>query len=253
MRYKVLSQKGQELARAAIGRKEAIPDLTEYESAVGYNEPLDEKILAKLADEIRRRLASMEKKGAQVSELDAACFDLVHSAIPREPLLVGDFGFWTRFAINELADVIYKRFPGRKGQMSPANFGLGHRTECWPYKLWVRGELSFQEGIRDPYALGRLGKTEFWTSHVHRQAFMNNRTVLHSVLNFQYPKGKALLWEGEEDPKKKGKSGVRTLIKRLCENWASVEYALLSETEATTLVRSHSRGLHRTDGKAVFA
>jgi hypothetical protein len=169
--------------------------------------------------------------------------------------MLSDMAFWTRFAIGKLSDVIYARFPGRQGRINLDNFGLGSRKECWPYKLWVRGELSFEEGAKDPYAVGRLGGVDIWTSHVHRQNFMSIRTVFRKVFAFQYPKnlkGRPLLFEGEEDPVKHGVPGFRTLIRRLSENWASVEYSCLDEAEAEALVRIHSNGLHRANDKSVF-
>jgi hypothetical protein len=139
--------------------------------------------------------------------------------------------------------------------MNLDNFGLGSRKECWPYKLWVRGELSFDDRAKDKYSVGRLGGVDIWTSHVHRQNFMSIRALFRGVFAFQYPKklnGEPLLFEGEEDPKKNGVPGFRTLIKRLRENWASVEFSCLTYSEADALVRIHSKGLHRADDKSVL-
>jgi hypothetical protein len=223
---------------------------------VGAGDQFDESSLKTIAAKIRRIQAEGAKVGKPPEEIDARCFDLLHESLPRDELLLADMGFWARFAIVELADVINARFPGRKGKTNLDNFGLGSRKECWPYKLWVRGELAFDEKAKDKYALGRFGGVDVWTSHVHRQNFMSIRPMFRSVLEFQYPsdlKGRPLLYEGEEDPKKGGVQGFRTLIKRLRENWASVEYTCLSQSEAAGLVRFHSRGLHRADDKSVLA
>jgi hypothetical protein len=252
MRYAILVSKGIEVAREALSQRQKVPDLSAFEAVVGAGDPLDESILKTVASKIRKAQAELSKKKLGPEELDRVCFDVLHAAIPRDQLLLADMGFWTRFAIVELADVIHTRFPGRLGKTNLDNFGLGSRKECWPYKLWVRGELAYDENGKDKYHLGRLGGVEMWTSHVHRQNFMTVRQLFRSVFTFQFPeelKGKPYLFEGEEAEAKGGKPGIRTLIKRLRENWASVEYSLLTEREATALVRIHSKGLHRADGK----
>ncbi len=256
MRYRVLSNEGIAIARSALGARTTVPNLAGYEVAKGAGELFDDGTLDTLAAKIRKLQGAASKERVPPEELDRRCFDVVHSSLPSEErLMLGDMAFWTRFAIAKLSDVIYTRFPGRKGRINLDNFGLGSRKECWPYKLWVRGELSFEEDAKDPYALGRLGGVDVWTSHVHRQNFMSIRSIFRQVFAFQYPKnlkGKPLLFEGEEDPKKHGVPGFRTLIRRLSENWASVEYGCLDAAEAEALVRIHSKGLHRADDKSVL-
>jgi hypothetical protein len=256
VRYRILSKEGLDAARGALAERKGVPDLTAFEVVVGAGDPLDDSLLKTIATKVRRIQGEVTKLRKPPEEIDARCFDLLHESIPRDEMLLADMGFWSRFAIVELANVINARFPGRKGKINLDNFGLGSRKECWPYKLWVRGELAFDEKGNDKYALGRFAGVEIWTSHVHRQNFMAIRPMFRSVLEFQYPsnlKGRPLLYEGEEDPKKGGVPGFRTLIKRLRENWASVEYACLSQSEAAGLVRFHSRGLYRADDKSVLA
>lgn len=256
MRYRVLSKQGIDLARSALMERKKVPDLSAYETTAGSGEILADSVLDTLAARIRKAQMGLAKTKASPEDLDRECFDMVHKDLPRDEMLLGDTDFWTRFAITRLAEVIYWRFPGREGGINLDNFGLGKRKECWPYKLWVRGELSYDERGSDKYAMGRSGGVDIWTSHVHRQNFMTIQPMFRSVFAFQYPKelkGKPLLFEGEEDPKKKGVTGFRTLIKRLRENWASVEYACLNEKEANALVRIHSKGLHRADDKSVLS
>jgi hypothetical protein len=257
VRYRVLSKQGLDVARAALDQRNKMPNLEAYEVFKGAGEPFDDALLETVGSRVRAIQTQVSKEGQTPEELDRRCFDVVHSALPSEErLMLGDMAFWTRLAITKLADVIYARFPGRKGRINLDNFGLGSRKECWPYKLWVRGELSFDERAKDPYAVGRLGGVDIWTSHVHRQNFMSIRPIFQQVFAFQYPKnlkGKPLLFEGEENLKKHGVPGFRTLIRRLSENWASVEYCCLDHAEAEALVRNHSKGLHRADDKSVLA
>lgn len=256
MRYRVLSKEGLDVARAALDQRSKVPSLDAYEIWKGTGDPFDEAVLENVATRTRAIQLQVSKEKEAPEELDRRCFEIIHSAIPSdERLMLGDMAFWTRFAITKLANVIYARFPGRKGRINLDNFGLGSRKECWPYKLWVRGELSFDKGAKDQYAVGRLGGVDIWTSHVHRQNFMSIRPIFLGVFAFQYPKslkGKPLLFEGVENPQQHGVPGFRTLIRRLSENWASVEYSSLDRAEAEVLVRIHSKGLHRADDKSVL-
>lgn len=251
MRYRVLTATGLDAAREALRERQAIPDMTQHEAVVGSGDPLEESVLGRLADKLRKLQGEVSRAKDPPEELDRLGFEAVHSAIPADDLVCADVQFWTRFAVVHLADVIQKRFPGRQGKTNLDNYGLGSRRECWPYKLWVRGELSFESGARDPYALGRAGGVEFWTSHVHRQNFMAVPQVFRTVMQLQYPsrlKGKPFLFEGEENPDKNGYPGIRTLIKRLRENWATVEYLLLDEPAVESLLALHGKGLRRPDG-----
>jgi hypothetical protein len=251
MRYRILTQSGIDAARTALQQREPVPDLNSHEAIIGSGDHLDEEVLAELAQRIRKVQAQVGKDKDPPEEVDRLCFEDVHTSIPADELLCADVRFWMRFAIVHLADVVQKRFPGRKGKTNLDNFGLGSRRECWPYKLWVRGHLAFEEGEVDPYALGRLGGVEFWTSHVHRQNFMAVPQVFRAVMRMQYPprlKGKPYLFEGEENPDKGGYPGIRTLIKRLRENWATVEYLLLDNEAVKGLVAQHSNGLRKPDG-----
>jgi hypothetical protein len=256
MRYRILTTEGLGAARSALNGRKKLPNLVKYEATIGNGDPFDDSVLETVALGIRKLQASIVKEKGRPEDLDGTCFELIHSSLPRDELLMlGDMNFWTRFAITKLWDVIYWRFPGKGGRLNLDNFGLGSRKECWPYKMWVRGEVSFNESGKDKYALGRNGGVDIWTSHVHRQNFMSIRPVFREVFAFQYPKqlkGAPLLYEGEEDPKKRGVPGFRTLIKRLRENWASVEYSCLTDSEAAALVRIHSKGLHRADDKSVL-
>jgi hypothetical protein len=251
MRYRIITGRGMDAAREALKERKEIPDLSQHEAVVGSGDLLEESVLSGLADRIRKLQGQVSKAKDPPEELDRLSFDEVHSTIPSDELLCADGQFWARFAVVHLSDVIRKRFPGRKGKTNLDNFGLGSRRECWPYKLWVRGHLACDEDAKDRYALGRLGGVEFWTSHVHRQNFMAVPHVFCAVMRFQYPprlKGKPFLFEGEENPEKGGYPGIRTLIKRLKENWATVEYLLLDEPAAEDLLALHGKGLRRPDG-----
>jgi hypothetical protein len=252
MRYRIINNRGLDEARELIKERKPLPDLSTRDVVVGGGDLLEESVLVDLANRIRESQGKLAKLKASPEELDRKCFADVHETIPRDELLCADGLFWTRFAIVHLSDVISKRFPGRLGKVNLDNYGLGTRRECWPYKLWVRGRLSHGTGGRDKYALGHLGGVEFWTSHVHRQNFMAVPGVLRAVVQLQYPaklKGRPFLFEGEENPEKGGYPGIRTLIKRLKENWATVEYLMLDDRSVRSLLVLHGKGLRKPDGK----
>lgn len=256
MRYRVLNAAGLELARRSLVKRTKVPDLSMHEAVIGSGDVLEETALAGIASAIRRVQQQARRRRQGADEVDRHCFEVVHRQLPPDELMLANMDFWVRFAIVHLSDVICARFPGRKGKTNLDNFGLGSRKECWPYKLWVRGAVSFDPSRKDPYAMGRIGGVEMWTSHVHRQNFMTVPQVFRGVMRFQYPprlRGRPFLHEGEEDSGKGGFPGVRTLIKRLKENWASVEYSLLDEKDVGRLVKLHSKGLCKPDGKKAFA
>jgi len=253
VKYKVLLKEGVDLARAALESQAELPDLSVHEKLVGIGQPFDDQILMTLATKIRAIQKKLQKAGHSSETIDHHCFDMVHKELPYDPFMMADKDFWTRFAVVYLSDVILSRFPGKKGKINTDNFGIGARTECWPYKLWIRGDMAYDaSNPDDKYARGRTGGAEMWTSHVHRQRFMSARQIFRAVWEFQYPKelqGKPMLFEGEDNPEKGGKPAFRTLVKRLKENAASVEYATLSDDDAFQLVVGHGTGLHRVDGK----
>jgi hypothetical protein len=257
MSHKILTEEGIDKVRPLLRSRDMITKLDAFTAVVGRGELIPESAVRTLSLSISERCKKLERSKSPLEELDRECFPLVHEYMRDYPDAASDMRFWTRLAIVELNPVIYKRFPSKKSAANPEglmnldNFGIGARGECWPYKLWVRGELARDDSNpSDPYKIGRSGSIDLWTSHVHRQQLMSIRPFFRSVMNLQYPahlKGKPLLIEGAEPT---GKPGFRTLMKRLRENWASVEYSYLNQAEATALVKSHSKGLYLADGKS---
>jgi hypothetical protein len=257
MKYKIIDTAiAGELARAKL-RGEPV-DFSEHEKEVGKGAPLSDAVLAAIAKDIDKLKRSIEKKKGDREELDRQAFELVHRKLPNAPDVLGDSRFWIRFALVYLFDVIVWRFPGKSTSgFNLENLGLGasmrKRGENYPYKLWVRGELSRKEKGADPYKFGRFGGIDFWTSHIHRQGFAKSRAIATELIQFQYPvelKGRPRLWPGEEDAAK-AKRGIRTLVKRIRRLWATVEYTLLDAKEIQKLLRELSRGLRGPDGKPV--
>jgi hypothetical protein len=257
MKYKIVdNQVAQQIASTLLAGESV--DFAQYDQEIGKGSSLSESALKGLAEEIRRLKKNMEKKKGNREELDRQAFELIHRRMPNDPDMLGDIRFWVRFALVHLFDVITWRFPGKGGGgFNLENLGVSSSTrgrlENYPYKLWVRGELSRASKGKDPYRLGRYGKVDFWTSHIHRQGFTKCRSIASEFIQFQYPdklKGKPRLWEGEEEPAT-AKFGIRTLVKRIKRMWATVEYTLLDPAEAQRLLKELSRGLKGPDGKPV--
>jgi hypothetical protein len=256
MKYKIIdNQAAQEIANQLLAGNAV--DFKSYEQEVGKGAPLSEGILLQLAKDIRKIKKGLEKKKGGREELDRQAFELVHRSLPDDPDMLGDIRFWVRFALVHLFDVVTWRFPGKGAGFNIENLGIGSsprkRLENYPYKLWVRGELSRMSKGKHPYRLGRCGQVDFWTSHIHRQGFTKCRSIAAEFIQFQFPdklKGRPRLWEGQEDPKT-GKYGIRTLVKRIKRMWATIEYTLLDATEAQKLLKELAKGLRGPDGKSL--
>lgn len=259
MKYKILDQNAAtRLARELLDGKH--PTFADDEQEVGIGTSFSDKILTAIAKAIAKQRDVIEKNNWNKESLDAVAFEIVHKSLPFDPDMLADEGFWTRFALVYVFDLIRWRFPGR----GPKGFNLENvgiapgkskRSENYLFKLWVRGELSRTPGDKDEYRLGRYGSIDFWTSHIHRQGFPACRQMAVELIRFQYPperKGQPRLFHGEEDVPN-GKIGVRTLVKRIRRLWATVEYTLLKSDELRALITELSKGLKAADGKSVYS
>jgi hypothetical protein len=256
MRYKIIDNHAAQEVAALLHEGKA-PEFAKFEHDAGKGAAFADSTLAKLAQDIRKIKDELDRTKRSREELDRRAFELVHRALPYDPDMLGDIRFWVRFALVHLYDVIAWRFPGRKGEFNFENLGISSssrkRLENYPYKLWVRGEVSKASKGKDPYRAGRYGTIDFWTSHIHRQGFSKCRSIANEFIQYQYPdklKGRPRFWEGEEEAKT-GKVGIRTLVKRIKRMWATIEYTLLDTTEAQKLIKELSKGLKGPDGKPV--
>ncbi len=256
MRYKVLDQlKARELLDRMDPPHNERPTITGLKSA-GTGEPLDEGRV----EEIKSQLMALKDQHADNTQaFDAAACVVIHEVLPDERDLLSDDGFWRWLALGPLQEVVLWRFPPGKGRINGTgdaapklnreNFGVGasarQRSECFPYKLWLRAELGRVNGEGDLYRFAKRGDVDFWTSHVLRQTYTTNRALCRALARFQFPDelaGRPRLLSGTEKVDE-GRLGIRTLAKRIKRLQATCELSILEESELEALISELAQDL----------
>lgn len=159
-----------------------------------------------------------------------------------------DPDFWRWMALFLLREAVLDRHPTKDGKMpAMANFGIGGRVECFPYRAYLRADIGHRPDCdtdTERYQLARRGDQDFWRSHLIRVRYPFYRPLAHALIEFQYPddSGKAFLRTGDEG------DGIRMLAKRLRRTHANMAYAVLSSDQCTCLIRRLANGLTKSDG-----
>jgi hypothetical protein len=256
MKYPVLEQ---QQAHSVLDRMDPpyleMPSVLGVSERAGAGEWIGDQVIAELTSlllDVRGRISSTKA-------FDAEACVIVHQLIPNDPELLADDGFWRWLALGPLQEIVAWRFPPAPRKTSDGeplpptfnreNFGVGvsprQRSECFPYKLWIRAELGRVDDGGDKYRFARRGDVDFWTSHVLRQAYTTNRRLCAALVRFQFPDrrgGRPWLHPGTERPSV-GIRGVRTLAKRIKRLQASCELSILEESELEELLSEHSQDL----------
>lgn len=257
MKYNVLDQRN---ANDILDRMDPPgnerPSVSGLGSKAGAGDGLEEEVIERLT----KRLEEIKRAtGGDAKQFDAEACMAVHEALPAEPDLLSDDGFWRWLALGPLQDIVAWRFPptkrrGPEGEelyprFNRQNFGVGasarQRAECYPYKLWLRGELGQVRDGGERYRFAQRGDVDFWTSHVLRQTYTTHRPLCAALVRFQYPddkEGRPRLHPGEENILE-GKLGIRTLAKRVKRLQASYELSIFSEAELEALLYENARDL----------
>lgn len=257
MKFKVLPQsRASEMLDQMDPPRNGRPSVGLFESRAGTGELVGDEVFTSLATALRDLQAEL---GTDTKQFDAEACVLVHSALPDDSELLSNEGFWRWLALGPFQGVVLNRFPpgkriaagpdGPPPRINRPNFGVGasarQRSECYPYKLWLRGELGHVAGEHDPYRFAKRGDVDFWTSHIHRQTYTTNRALCRALVHFQYPDeraGRPRLAPGTDDPAK-NRFGIRTLAKRLRRLQASFELSVLEEERLEELVSELAKGL----------
>jgi len=256
MKYKILDQaKANELLDRIDPPHNELPAIVGAQKA-GIGELISDEVFEALS---QRLSALKDEVELHTQRFDAEACVIVHQAIPDEADLLGSDGFWRWLALGPLQEIVLWRFPAGKGKAigedgaqpkyNRENFGVGasarQRSECYPYKLWLRADLGSIADYGDPYRFARRGDVDFWTSHVLRQAYTTNRALCRALVRFQFPDdrgGKPKLVSGTENPTK-GIRGIRTLAKRIKRLQASCELSILEDHELDALLSELADGL----------
>ena len=118
---------------------------------------------------------------------EAEACPLVHEAVPKDAEMLADYDFWTWLAVVATRDIVEWRHGGKAGVAAGPNFGIGKRDENLLYRMWLRADMGFQDGMKDPYELARRGDQDFWRSHVFRQGYSSSRTLVRALVGYQFP------------------------------------------------------------------
>jgi hypothetical protein len=259
MKFKVIDQSR---ARDMLDRMDPPinerPSIARFETKAGVGEMLEADVVENLTDGL---LLLMREHANDTQAFDADACVLVHRALPDDTDLLSSDGFWRWLALGPLQDIVVWRFPPGKGRIAGGNevqpkfnrenFGVGasarQRSECYPYKLWLRAELGFTADGDDPYRFSKRGDVDFWTSHVLRQTYTTNRRLCAALVRFQFPDelgGRPFLIPGTEKIDE-GRLGIRTLAKRIKRLQASTELTILVDEDLDALLSDLSRDLTR--------
>ena len=182
------------------------------------------------------------------SEFDAEFAVRLHTALPIPSYIVGNDAFWRYLACVELWElVVWRHGSGDEGEVTVgrANFGLGDRWESLPKRLWMRGEIAYDDNLDDSYELAARGGRDFWTSGIIRHLYADSRPFARALIRFQFPEAGA--FRGREyRPQTLGLDAVRELYKRLRHFQAFVAFSTLDEAEAVELIESVAEDLRPT-------
>lgn len=117
------------------------------------------------------------------AEFEAAAGPEIHKLLPLHPAL-SDPEFWNWITLSYGEPIVRWRY----GEIQNLkNFGVGAATENYLYRLWLRAEMVFKPGAKDPYELARVGDIDFWRSHVFRQRYAEARSFIRAFVEFQFP------------------------------------------------------------------
>lgn len=141
-----------------------------------------------IGSDIAAKLLSLLEEHPVKSKSDGGPFEAlaapeVHKLLPSHPALA-NAEFWIWLTVTHCEEVVDLRYPGKRNLQ---NFGIGGAGENLLYRLWLRAEIAYEHGAKDPYELARFGDIDFWRSHLFRQGYGDVRTFARALLEFQFP------------------------------------------------------------------
>lgn len=182
---------------------------------------------------LRSELALEPLPGSRARDFESPACTLVHSGLILAPHVAAsrEFWLWVTFvaAGGQLADLVDWRFGSQDSDF--ANFGVTSRSGVWEglfARLWLRGNIGFEIGSKDPYRVARKGDIDTWRSHIIRQEYGRCRAVARALINYQFHD------DGARNTLKVDE--LRELAKRLRIIDASMSYELLGEDMLKDLI-----------------
>lgn len=177
-----------------------------------------------------RRLGRRDPAGGQ---FEAEACSEVHRALRFDPQTLGDYEWWTWLAVFHFRELVDWRHGGETGRAAPANFGIGNGSENLLYRMWLRADSGYDPTRSDPYELARRGDQDFWRSHVFRTAYGRCRSLVRSLILYQFPDGSS------REPTLRTIE-IRELAKRLRRLHANIFYEYLDTDSAYKLVSAEA-------------
>src|SRR5690348_12141820 len=172
MKYEVLDSA--EARRYIVAKRADMPEVREPRSEWrGDGEELDTTFVNPLRKDLQKLQSRYGEKRTDKdnSDFEGDAAVLVHTHVPAEPLVLADFGFWTWLAVVHFSQLVEWRYGTPQGGVDLKNYGIGAKSENFLYRLWLRADLSLDEGRPQRYHLTRKGQVDFWRSHLFRQGY----------------------------------------------------------------------------------
>ncbi len=164
-----------------------IPPVPEPEIRGGDTDAVD---WDDLCSNIARRLIEIyHENGGNTAKFEGHGSAFIHQSMPMHPALE-DMEFWVWFAVAHGVKLIQLRHPPSKseregGRRIPlsAHFTLADRGRDIPFfRMWWRGEVSFQPDSESPYDLTAIGGHNDWRIMIFGRSPLRAQTLLHALL-----------------------------------------------------------------------
>lgn len=204
----------------------------------GAEVPWDEVVarVAVVFAELRAEIGDIGKGSRSGARFEAVAARRVHGIMPENHPALADPEFWTWLVVLHFIDTVEWRYANPQRASDLKNYGIGSASENLIYRLWLRGELAFDETAADPYHLVELGDVDFWRSHLFRQSYANARRFARAFLRFQFPEELA-------GRPRLGIEAVRELAKRLRRLRTNLFVELMDEAAAMRVIELESKHL----------
>ncbi|MCP9934010.1 hypothetical protein KBZ08_08785 [Cyanobium sp. Candia 9D4] len=166
----------------------ACPNIYDYSDSLFLDEPLqfNRESLVKLKKEIAAVIQEVprdwDSDNSGWAPYDGTIACLLHSTLTSIPPRVSSSkGFW-RFLSGLCCEFVERRYGYSAGDSINLNhFGNMLRESILP-RLWLRAELSYDEGNQDDcYWLTKLGGSDFWSSFVIRRVYAQSRQLVRAL------------------------------------------------------------------------
>jgi hypothetical protein len=193
---------------------------------VGDGARLEEKTIQAVLDsleECKSQFPEDRLPQNQGRNFEREATPILHSGLDIGRLVAGDPGFWrwvTFFALDgSFRSIVDWRF-STSFPVAADNYGLGSIWEGLFARLWIIGDIGFNEHADDPYDLSRTGDQDFWRSHIIRQDYARSRNMARALIHFQFPDGR------DGKPRLKV-AEIRELVKRVRTRNSSIAFELM--------------------------